>query len=278
MKNMKVKKIITATVNANIEIEEITLLSIEEYEKYLTNIKPLNTWWWLRSPGFYVCDDIYFNYGAKFVNHPDGAVRPALRLNPDSHHLQIGDVFEYENKRWTMIADSLALCDEAFCNMAYRKDWQAKDANDYNASDVKMYLDNWIKYRKIEIKGITLLSTDEYDECKANIKPLKDRWWLRAPGDDCNIAAFVTDDVSFDVLDIDGANGSVRPALQIKAPNLNIGDVFEFGKKQWTVISTNLALSDEPFFKMAFHKVLPGSKTSMCRLKEYLEGWFADKI
>ena len=44
---------------------------------------------------------------------------------------------------WTMIGDSLALCDDVVGSCAFRKNWKAQDANIYEKSDIKKWLENW---------------------------------------------------------------------------------------------------------------------------------------
>ena len=144
---MKAKIIIIKEKEIDIDVREITLLSVEEYEAYRENIKSIANWWWLRSLGntghslFYIFENgIVRDDGGVYNSY--GSVRPALILNTSS--LQIKDKFELGGKLWTVIGEEIALSDEEFCKMAFRKDWKAKDANNYAASDIKKYLDNWL--------------------------------------------------------------------------------------------------------------------------------------
>lgn len=130
------------------DIKGITLLSLEEYQELKPNISLLNRWWWLRSPGLY-------DFTAAFVYGDDGrvyayghyvvgafGVRPALVL--ESSNLQIGDNFEFGNHTFTVISDKkYALCNDSIGDHCFREDWKAKDANDYEASDVKKYIEDW---------------------------------------------------------------------------------------------------------------------------------------
>lgn len=136
-------------VENDINIDGITLLSTEEYIRFKKNIVNIDCWWWLRSPGFeslyaaYVSNDgSVYNYG-DFVNVDTYAVRPALIINPTSSHLEIGSKIKVADYLWTVISDEYALCDEAIVQCCFRKDWTAKDANDYEASDIKKYIENW---------------------------------------------------------------------------------------------------------------------------------------
>ena len=129
---------------------EMTLLSREEYELYEHNISLIDDFWWLRSPG-------YIQGSAARVN-PDGslyncsvdysyaAVRPALKFN--AQNLRIADKFKFYEYEWTVIAEGIALCDDVFCRMVFREVWQAPDANDFQRSDVKTYLDSQFEQMK----------------------------------------------------------------------------------------------------------------------------------
>lgn len=143
---MKIKKLIEMECDA--EFVGLTLLSANEYTENMEFIKPLGDCWWLRSPGYYGYDASYVSYGGSLssdVYSVIGSVRPALILNPESS-LLVGDKFIYYDHNWTVISAQYALCDEKFCRMAFRKDWRVNDANDYEASDIKRYLDSeWNK-------------------------------------------------------------------------------------------------------------------------------------
>ena len=150
---MKIDKIVTSTIEQEAQFIGMTLLSKEEYKLYAENIPAVNFWWWLRSPGnlsnrasivgIVGCLDDYGN-----VYDTIGSVRPALFLNPLFSSLEVGDKFKFYNHNWTMIANEYALCDEAFCKMKFRKNRQEENANIYNTSGIKEYLDSeWAKMK-----------------------------------------------------------------------------------------------------------------------------------
>ncbi len=136
----------------NIDISEVTLLSAEEAEALLTSLQratyPL--WWWLRSPGsgpncvaYVYSNGTVFTYGSSVLDINHG-VRPALRIcNPEPSDLVPGESFEAGGERWTLISDDLALCDRIVGKSAFRTDYKAPYANDYEKSDVKKWLENW---------------------------------------------------------------------------------------------------------------------------------------
>ncbi len=138
-------------------IKGITLLSAEEYEQFKNNISSHNHMWWLRSPGrsLFHGDDrravivqdngIADTYCGAPVNFGQVAVRPALIINPESSSLKIKDEFEFEKHKWTVISDTYAICNDTIGDHCFRADWEAEDANDYEKSDVKEFIEDWLE-------------------------------------------------------------------------------------------------------------------------------------
>ena len=155
---MKAKKQIITTQDIDLAITDVTLLSIEEYEANKNIIPPIHDCWWLRSPGSdssnvaNVYDDGYVNDDN--VDY-DNNVRPvvALRLSESCiSNLDVGDKIEMAGYTWTMLRDGLALCDDVVGRAAFRKDWKAKDANVYEVSDIKKWLEKWAVENGIEVQ------------------------------------------------------------------------------------------------------------------------------
>ena len=151
--NIKTRKINIPAISANnLQIEEVTLLSAEEYKETKENIEPLDNWWWLRSPGFkkYYADFVYsdgmYKEGGFGVDIPNVSVRPVLKIkNIESLSFTVDDSFKMGGYIWTVISKDLVLCDQEVCKMMFRKDWQAEDANMYESSDIKEWLTAWTK-------------------------------------------------------------------------------------------------------------------------------------
>jgi len=61
----------------------------------------------------------------------------------ESSNLKIGDEFTFGGKHFRIISDNLAFCIEDIGLRTFREDWQAENANDYDASDIKKYVDEW---------------------------------------------------------------------------------------------------------------------------------------
>lgn len=150
---MNVKKIL----DVNLNIVGATLLSIEEAEKLPLELRKYNLWWWLRSPGHssYEAAIVYLDgsvdhYGY-FVDISMGAVRPALQIkNLKSSNLQIGDVFKFGENEFKIISENIAFCLTEIGNHCFRKDREAENANDYDRSDIKKYVDNWFESACLE--------------------------------------------------------------------------------------------------------------------------------
>lgn len=135
-----------------IDIEEVTLLSIEEYEESRENIPLLNEDWWLRSSGYGSNSAVIVDYcscvnlSGSIVDINYYVVRPVLRIsNLESLNLREKDTFRLAGHDWTVISGELAICNDHIGNHIFREDWRSEDANDYKRSDVKKYLDTWAR-------------------------------------------------------------------------------------------------------------------------------------
>ena len=147
---MTVDKIVTQ--KEELEIVGATLLSSEEAETLPLRLRKHTNWWWLRSPG--CISDLaagvsggssILSYGGD-VRNGTGAVRPALIIkNLKSSNLKIGDTFLFGNKKFEIISDVIAFCLEDIGQYCFKKDWKASEANDYEKSDVKKFVDNWFE-------------------------------------------------------------------------------------------------------------------------------------
>lgn len=154
---MKVKKIVRKTEETELDIICSTLLSINEVEKVPLKLRVYDEWWWLRSPGHYQdCASTVRDVGSPyfvgyFVCSDDVCVRPALKIsNLGSSGLEIGDVFVFGGKEFEIISEDIAFCLSDIGNHCFRYDFRADNANDYEASDVKRYVDEWFEKAKNE--------------------------------------------------------------------------------------------------------------------------------
>lgn len=74
-------------------------------------------------------------------------IRPVLVLSEMSNNCQIGDYFRLGESIFKIVSNNLAICTKVIGGSKFRRnadrDIDAPDANDYEQSDVKKYVDNW---------------------------------------------------------------------------------------------------------------------------------------
>ena len=148
--SMKVEKIITKA--EELEITGATLLSIEEAKNLPLRLRQYDDWWWLRSPGYFSFLAAYVHNDGSVDNYGYGvsdsidAVRPALKIkNLKSSNFQIGDVFIFGDKKFEIMREDYAFCLKNIGYHCFREDRRAIDANQYEKSDVKKFVDKWFK-------------------------------------------------------------------------------------------------------------------------------------
>lgn len=286
-----------------------TLLTIEEAEKLPKKTRAIGEWWWLRSPGDYrrrvvtVCSDGFVYYDEICADIVCD-VRPALVvLNPESVEFNIGDRFRFGENEFEIISEDRALCTESIGKCAFREEQKARDANRYETSDVKKFVDKWyqnvisgqkngspaeIKTARagdIRIMGITLLTAEEAEELPKNILATGKRWWLKTPGSRDYAAAVVDPDGFVDDCGwVVNKPRDVRPALIISYPEhsgVKTGDKFYFASEEFQVISAGRALCTGNFGRHPFRKkanVPRANDYSDSDVRKFLEEWYAGSI
>lgn len=148
---MKVKKIITVTKSVDFDIVSATLLTVQEAKQLPQEIlTAAHDSWWLRSPGdedrYAACvfgEDAHIYDDGEYVDMRLG-VRPVIIFK--SSELGVGDKFKAFDYEWTVISSNMALCNNVIGRSPFCKAWKASDANDYEKSDIKEYVDNWFAY------------------------------------------------------------------------------------------------------------------------------------
>ena len=131
----------------DLDIEEITLLSVEEAIKLPDNILAIDRWWWLRSPSynqnravFVLSDGDVFVSGWP-VNSGSRSVRPALRIsNLKSYDLKSYDIIKFLNNLWYVISDDMLLSVKAVGQTAFNNDAIKPNANKFEGSDIQKWL------------------------------------------------------------------------------------------------------------------------------------------
>lgn len=151
-----VKRIITIAKEFDFNILEATLLTLEETDKILPKrLLPYNNWWWLKTPSCYSCHVVCVSssgftvYPGNIVDFANNVVRPVLVIsNLESSGLKIGDTFEFGGQKFEIISDDKAFCLGDIGTCVFRKDNEAPDANVYEKSDIKKYIDEWFDWNK----------------------------------------------------------------------------------------------------------------------------------
>lgn len=124
------------------EINEITLLSIEEAGKVPVSILACGEWWWLRSPGYYQYDATYVYIGGgvyelgDYVYSDNIAVRPAFRIN--NLESEIGGKIMVGKTWCTVVDEGLALAD-CIIGGSHRFD---KESNNWETSELKAFIES----------------------------------------------------------------------------------------------------------------------------------------
>lgn len=123
------------------EINEITLLSVEEARKVPVSILACGKWWWLRSPGYIQeraakvgLDGNVLEHGY-FVNYEHTAVRPAFRIN--NLESKIGEPVRIGKTWCTVIDKGLVLADKLICNHRFDK-----KSNNWETSELKAFVNS----------------------------------------------------------------------------------------------------------------------------------------
>lgn len=152
---MQAYQIQTIIRDIDLDIQEITLLSKDEAEAFLSKEqRNLDEIWWLRSGhrhyvGF--ADEVWYT-GSVSDRRVDviSGVAPALRIsNLSANALRIGDTIKIGGESWQVISDDLAWCNHIIGKSSFRRDHRAPDAMVYEKSDVKQWLENWALERGI---------------------------------------------------------------------------------------------------------------------------------
>lgn len=124
-------------------VYEITLLTVEEYERYKPKIQTIYDFWWLRSHGYYqnyaalVKTDGHIHGYGDCIEDPH-AVRPALRS--EIIDLPIVERFIALGNRWTVIDTGLAISNESVAHRRFDC-----ESNDWETSELRAWLEDWAK-------------------------------------------------------------------------------------------------------------------------------------
>lgn len=132
----------------------------------------------------------------------------------------------------------------------------------------------------VDIKGVTLLSLEEYSACRDMVPTSGTYWWLRSPGSLGGHACAVGDNgsvYSYGYVVHLGSNRGVRPALIFEpgSSKLSAKDKVKVNDRWYTVISENMMLCDEIVGSTCFSISNPSEETNVYEnsdVKKWLEG------
>lgn len=122
------------------EVDEITLLSVEEAKKVQPQIRACSEWWWLRSPGLNqyfaaIVDKSGISELGDLVSSGYHTIRPVFKIN--SLESEIGEKIMV-NKTWcTIIDEGLVLADNPICNHRFDE-----KSNKWETSELKAFINS----------------------------------------------------------------------------------------------------------------------------------------
>lgn len=145
---MKVQKVVK--LEDDITIKSAGLLSKLQAEACLSKEdRNYNSKWCLCTPG---CCARYISYIDRYGDiRADGdytigkyALRPSLNIDISNTSFKVGDIFIFGGEEFKILAPNVAWMHKAdIGEFTFRSDWQATDANIYEASDVKKIINEW---------------------------------------------------------------------------------------------------------------------------------------
>lgn len=169
----------------DLDIEEITLLSVEEAEKLPNYILAIDRWWWLRSPSYnqnravYVVNDGDIFVSGWPVNSGSRSVRPALRIsNLKSYDLKFYDIIKFLNNLWYVISDDMLLSVKAVGHTAFNNDALKPNSNKFEGSDIQKWLQNWLS-KKLSVEEsmkVNKLNSIESTRSHQNVARLTEKF------------------------------------------------------------------------------------------------------
>lgn len=152
---MKANKLITQELD--IQIDGVTLLSVDEYEAVKEKVNPLSEDWFLMphdkklplAVGLFY--DEYDNHPIRYVEYPfeRAEIRPVLIFS-GCPELNIGDRFVLFGKAWSVISEGKALCQKSIGGCFYRDmdDCDGENTSEnyflYENSKAKVILEGWL--------------------------------------------------------------------------------------------------------------------------------------
>lgn len=133
-----------------------SLLTADEVKNIPEDLLCYHAWWWIKSASKYhrwhyvaiIEHSGKLNQMGRAVDFK-GIIRPILEIaNVKAAGLKTGDHFIYGGKEFCIISDTAAFCVNDIGCCQFRKEYSAKDATEYDASNIKAYINNWLEAAK----------------------------------------------------------------------------------------------------------------------------------
>ena len=128
----------------DIEITDISLLTVEEAKQLPRSIRRYEDWWWLRSPGecqyhaAYVFRVGTLDVDGYVVSGVSVCVRPAITVS--NAIFEIGETIIIQGKKYVAISPNRVLYNDEVVH--HRFDMTT---NDYDKSEIKKIVDGWLE-------------------------------------------------------------------------------------------------------------------------------------
>ena len=136
-----------------LQIESATILSTDEALNLPVPIRRTGYRWWLRSPDSRDASQVVAVMGNGHISpfysnvSADSGVRPAFVVsNLEDFNCVIGDTITIKSKRYVVIDTNKILYNDE----PVRCQFNSKNSNDYETSDLKQFVNGWLKDLKNE--------------------------------------------------------------------------------------------------------------------------------
>lgn len=155
-------------------MDEIFLLSLEEYKKYYNvipkyaNLPTGECYWWLRTRGenwlraMVVRGDGDVDMGGRVVDDESILIRPAIKVSgPGSHSLMAGDLWRERNYDWIYLGDGIAIAWYPVYIESFTPRKFDSQSSDYKNSAIRQALLDWYENRPVNNEWVII--TDDPD-------------------------------------------------------------------------------------------------------------------
>ena len=135
----------------------------------------------------------------------------------------------------------------------------------------------------LNIKEVTLLTKEQYEQYKEKIPPIEDWYWLKTPGEYMLDVAFVYKDGNVYFFDVNHSSGGLRPVFELTeaTENLAAEDIVKFAGYDWTMLTDKIGICNEIIDQIAFNEDWLKENANSYEdsdIKSRLDKWAKDNI